>query len=352
MVRAAPVRGRRIMIIRMTLALIAALANLPAAEAQTQDAAKPKDIRLLISHPPGGGYDTYARLLARHIGKQISGGANIVAQNMPGAAGVVMTNYIASQAPKDGSVIGLGPGSLATAALFNSVGARYDARSFTWLGSMNSEVGVAVSWKTSPVKSAQDLFAHELIVAGAGKTDNSVVFPSALNRILGTRFKVIPGYGGSSETALALERGEVSGIGGWNYSSIVATRPDWLKNGSINMLVQFALARHPDLPDTPTAIELGRNEQEREVLRLVFAQSSMGRVVFGPAGVPADAAQVLKDAFRATLSDAEFLADARNARIEINQPMDGDAVSRLVQDLHGADAAQIRRAAEASGGAG
>jgi tripartite-type tricarboxylate transporter receptor subunit TctC len=339
------------MLARITVALVAAIAS-PCAQAQTPDVPKSKDIRLLISHPPGGGYDTYARLLARHLGKQVPGGANIIAQNMPGAAGVVMTNYVASQAPKDGSVIALGPGSLATAALFHAPGARYDARSFTWIGSMNSEVGVAVSWKTSPVKTAQDLFSHELIVAGAGKTDNSVVFPSALNRILGTRFKVIPGYGGSSETALALERGEVAGIGGWNYSSIVATRPDWLKNGNINLLVQFALSRHPDLPETPTAVELGRNDSEREVLRLVFAQSSMGRVVFGPPGVPDDAAKMLKTSFRATIADADFLTDARNARIEINQPMDGDAVSRLVDDLHGADAAQIKRAAEAAGGAG
>ncbi|MDB5643888.1 MAG: tripartite tricarboxylate transporter family receptor [Hyphomicrobiales bacterium] len=339
------------MIVRFTVALVAAFASLCAAQAQTPDA-KPRDIRLLISHPPGGGYDTYARLLARHIGKQVPGGANIISQNMPGAAGVLMTNYMASQAPKDGSMIGLGPGSVATAALFNNAGARYDARTFSWIGSMNSEVGVAVSWKTSPVKTAQDLFSHELIVAAAGKTDNSVVFPSALNSILGTRFKIISGYGGSSETTLALERGEAAGIGGWNYSSIVATRPDWLKDGSINLLAQFALARHPDLPNTPTAVELGRTDQEREVLRLVFAQSSMGRVVFGPPGLADDAAKMWKDAFRATIADAEFLADARHARIEINQPMDGEAVSRLVEDLHNANAAQIKRAAEAAGGAG
>jgi tripartite-type tricarboxylate transporter receptor subunit TctC len=335
------------MIVRITVALVAAFTNLCAAQAQT-----PRDIRLLISHPPGGGYDTYARLLARHIGRQIPGSANIISQNMPGAAGVVMANYLTSQAPRDGSLFGLGPGSLATAALFNQTGARYDARAFTWIGSLNSEVAVAVSWKTSPVKTAQDLFTHELIVAGAGKTDNSVAFPSALNRILGARFKVISGYGGSSETALALERGEVAGIGGWNYSSIVATRPEWLKNGSIKLLVQYALEKHPDLPDTPTAVELGRSQQEREVLRLVFAQSAMGRVVFGPPGMPDSSAKILKDAFRATLADTEFLSDAKNARIEINQPMDGDAVSKLVNDLHGADAAQIRRAAEASGGAG
>jgi tripartite-type tricarboxylate transporter receptor subunit TctC len=314
-----------------------ALAGATTARAQSPYFAG-KDIGFLISHPPGGGYDAYARLYARHLAKHIPGSPNVVARNMPGAAGVVMANFLATQAPADGTVIGLGPGSLATAALFHSPGARYDARKFTWIGSLNSEVGVAVSWKTSPVKTAADLLTKELVVAGAGATDQSVVYPNALNRILGTKFKVIAGYGGSSETALALERGEVAGIGGWNYSSIVATRPAWLRDGSINILLQLSLARHPDHPDTPTVLELGRTDDERAVLKLVFAQSAMGRAILAPPDIPAEAA----------IADPEFIADARKSNIEINQPMDADAVGRLIDELHAADPALVRRAAEAS----
>jgi tripartite-type tricarboxylate transporter receptor subunit TctC len=147
---------------------------------------------------------------------------------------------------------------------------------------------------------------------------------------------------------LALERGEVAGIGGWNYSSIVATRPAWLRDGSINILLQLSLARHPDHPDTPTVLELGRTDDERAVLKLVFAQSAMGRAILAPPDIPAEAAKTLRAAFRETIADPEFIADARKSNIEINQPMDADAVGRLIDELHAADPALVRRAAEAS----
>ena len=160
------------------------------------------------------------------------------------------------------------PGALSrVVALFSARGARYDARKFVWIGSMNSEVGVSVAWHTAPVKKAQDLFTTELIVAGAANTDQSVLFPNALNKLLGTKFRIIAGYGGSSETALALERGEAQGIGGWNYSSIQTNRPQWLRDATINILVQLSLARHPDLPNVPTVLEIARNDEERAAIR-------------------------------------------------------------------------------------
>jgi tripartite-type tricarboxylate transporter receptor subunit TctC len=329
------------------LALLAGLAS-SGARAQTPEAFyKTHELRLLISHPPGGGYDAYARLLARHLAAHVPGKPSVVPQNMPGAAGVVMANYMATAAPRDGSVIALGPGSIGTSALFGASGARYDARRFLWIGSLNSEVAVAVSWQSSPVRSATDLLKQELLVGGAGSTDQSVVFPNALNKVLGTHFKVIPGYPGSSDNALALERGEVAGIGGWNYSSIMATRPDWIAQGKVHVLLQLSLARHPQLPDVPTVLELAHSDDQRAVLKLIFAQSTMGRAVFAPPEVPADRANVLRQAFADVLADPDFLEDARRSNIEINQPMSGEAVQGLVDSLHASSPDLIRQAAAA-----
>jgi len=306
-----------------------------------------KEVRVLISHPVGGGYDTYARLFARHLSRHLPGNPSIIVQNMPGAAGVVMANYLYGQAPRDGTVIGLGPGSMGTAALFGAAGARFDAREFTWIGSLNSEVAVSVAWHTSPVKKAEDLFTQELIVGAAGATDQSNIYPNAVNRVLGTKFKVVPGYRGSAENALALERGEVAGIGGINFSTIQSMRPDWLRGAQVNILLQLSLERHPELPDVPTVLELARNDADKRVLRLVFAQSQMGRAIFGPPGIAAGRAQLLRSAFQAIVSDPEFLADANKGSIEINQPMRGEDMARLVGTLHSTSPELVKRASEA-----
>jgi tripartite-type tricarboxylate transporter receptor subunit TctC len=337
------------MTIRWKALAIAASALIVASAPARAQMYRGKDIRFLISHPPGGGYDAYARLYVRHLSRFIPGAPNIVAQNMPGAAGIVMANYLAAQAPRDGFTIGLGPGSISTAALFSSQGARYDARKFTWIGSMNSEVGVSVAWKTSAVKTAADLFTKELIVAGAASTDQSVLFPNALNKLLGMKFKIIAGYGGSSETALALERGEAQGIGGWNFSSIQTNKPQWLKDGLITVLLQLSLQRHPDLPGVPTVLEIARNDAERAVLKLVFAQSQMGRAVLAPPEIPAEAARIQREAFAAMMRDAEFLADAKRSLIEINQPMGSVEMVKLIEDLHASAPDVVRRAAEVVG---
>jgi tripartite-type tricarboxylate transporter receptor subunit TctC len=271
---------------------------------------------------------------------------------MPGAAGLVMANYMFSSAPRDGTVIALGPGSIATAALFNIPGARYNAQQFTWLGSLNSDVGVAVSWRSSDVKQAADLFSHELIVGGAGATDQSVVYPNALNKLLGTRFKVISGYRGSGAIALALERGEVMGVGGWNYSSIVSAHPDWIREGKLNILLQFSPQPHPALPNVPTVVQLARTDRERAVLKLVFSPSEMGRAVFAPPDVPPRAAHVLRAALRAVLKDPAFLEDAKQSHLEINQPMGGKAVTALVSELYGADPHMAKLAANAIASSG
>jgi tripartite-type tricarboxylate transporter receptor subunit TctC len=335
---------------RLFVTLIFSLLLLAPAGAQSaDDFYKDKTVRMLISHPAGGGYDLYARLFARHLPRFLPGHPQVVPQNMPGAAGAVMASHIYSVAPQDGTVIGLGPGSTGTAALFGSGGARYDARQFSWIGSMTADVAVALSWHTSPVKTAKDLFTTELVTGGAGVTDQSVMFPKALAHILGAKFRVVSGYGGTADTTLALERGETAGIGAMNFSSVQANKPQWLSEKKINVLVQYGLTRHPDLLDVPTVIDLTRSEDERELLQLIFAQSSMARAIYGPPNIPPERLKLLRAAFDRMMKDPEFLADAARSKMEINQPMPGEKMSELVNRLYAVKPELIARAREAIG---
>jgi len=305
-----------------------------------------KQLRFIVGSPVGGGFDTYGRFFARHLSRFLPGGPSVVVSNMPGGAGVTFANTMAAQAPTDGTVIGLAPGTISTAALFGVPGPRYDARKLAWIGSMNAEVAVSVSWQTSKVRKAQDLFTTELVVGGVQATDATVVYPTVLNRILGTKFKVVPGYHGTSEVALAVERGEVEGVGSWNYSSLLSTKPDWLRDRKVNMLLQIALRPHPDLAGTPAVLELAHDGRERALLKLVFAQLAMGRPIFGPPGLAAAPLGILRAAFDAMMKDPAVLDDARRMNLELYEPMAGEAVGALIEEMHAQDPALIKAAAE------
>lgn len=320
----------------------------PAAAQTAAEFYKGKQLTVLISHPAGGGYDTYARFYARHIGRLMAGNPSVVAQNMPGAAGVAMTNHLYAQAPKDGSVIGLGAGPLATAALMGLSGARYDARQMSWIGSMNAEVATAIAWHDQPVKTAKDLFNTEIVMAAGGATDISAISPTALARLLGMKMKVVTGYAGSAGQLLALERGEVGGIGGFNFGSLKSVRPDWIKDKKVNILLQYAFEPHPEMPNVPTLTQLARNEQEKDVLRLVFEPQLMGRPIFGPPGIPADRLKALRDGFQAFNKDAAVLAEADKSKIEIFKPMSGEDMTKLVERLHKVAPELVKKAADAS----
>ncbi|MBX9757911.1 MAG: hypothetical protein K2Y29_03975 [Beijerinckiaceae bacterium] len=334
----------------VTTALLAASAPVGLATGAAAMEDPSKGLGILASHAPGGGYDAYARLYARHVAKHLPGQPTVTVRNMPGAAGVVMTNFMAAQGPQDGSVIALGPGSVATAALFKPKSARYDSRDFAWIGSLNNDVSVAVSRSDTPVKTIEDLFTNPLVVGGAGASDNSVVYANILNKMMGAKLKIVAGYNGSGETVLALERGEVQGIAGWNYSSITSMRPEWIKEGRINLLAQMSLARHTDLPNVPTILEIAKNDEQREVLKLIFTQSLIGRVMFAPPKTSQKSIEIHRKAFDAVLADKDFLADADKARLEINGPLSGARVQEIVGDLYRASPQRIQEAADSLGG--
>jgi tripartite-type tricarboxylate transporter receptor subunit TctC len=332
----------------LAICMAAAIAAPAAGRAETvAEFYKGKDIKMLIGQPVGGGYDTYARFFARHLSHFMPGAPNVIVQNMPGAGGVVMTNTLVAAQPRDGTVIGAAAGSVSTAALFGASGARYDARELGWIGSLNSEVGLVVSYKTAPVQKLADIYTTEFIVGGSGATDGNVIFPRSMNQVLGTKFKVIPGYGGTANVVLAMERGEIHGTGSWHYSSISVARPTWLEDGTINVLTQLSLKRHPKVPNTPTVIELAKTDEQRAILELIFAQQDMGRPIYGPPGMPADRKASLRKAFDDFVKDPKVQAEAIAIKIEINNPMPGAEIDKQIARLHAMSPDVVRKAGDA-----
>jgi tripartite-type tricarboxylate transporter receptor subunit TctC len=294
---------------------------------------KGRTIDLYIGYSAGGGYDVYARLLARHMGRFIPGNPTIVAKNMPGAGSLVLANWLYNVAPKDGTAFGTIGRGTAFDPLLGSTKAQFDAAKFNWIGSMNDEVSVCVSWYTTGITSLEQVKHKELTVGGSGPAADTDQFPKVLNATIGTKFKIVTGYPGGNDVDLAMERGEVMGRCGWSWSSVVATHKSWIDERRINVLVQLSLSKHPDLPDVPLIMDLAKNDEQRQIFKLVFARQPMGRPFLAPPGIPADRVSVLRKAFMETMKDGEFLAEAEKMKLEIN-PVSGSAVQEIVQDVY------------------
>ena len=314
--------------------------------ALAQDYFRGKTVHLLVGAPAGGSYDLYARLIAEYLPRYLPGQPTIITQNMPGGGSLQMANRIYAASPIDGTEIGIGGGSLATAGLFGFAGARYDSRRFTWIGNMSSAGGVTVAWAQAPIRTTEDLFTKDFVVGGAGAAADSVQFPTALNRILGTRFKIIGGYPGSPQISLAMENGEVQGMGNWNYASVLATRPEWLRSGKIRILLQLGLTRHPDLPDVPTVLDVARTEEQRNLLRLVFTQQAIGRPLIGPPGLSPELGRLFQTAFDAMMTDPAMREEAKSRGIEIISPVGGAEALAIVRSLYELDPDLIKRAGQ------
>ena len=287
-----------------------------------------KQLTLIIGSSAGGGYDVISRLLARHYGRLIPGNPTVVPQNMPGAASLGAANYIANQAPKDGTTIAAVQRGTLLAKIVNPKGVQFDISRLEWLGSLNTETGLVVALASTPHRTARDLLEHELIV-GAQAGSDPELSPLLYKNLLGMKFRIVAGYPGSSEAILAMERGEVHGSGDWGYSSLKAVRPTWLAERKVKVLMQGALARHPDLPDVPLPMEFARTEVDRKVLELHFTQKTMARPVVAPPGVPAERVGILRRAFTALATDAAFLADAARVKQDIDI-VPGEQVAKVV----------------------
>jgi len=301
------------------------LAVLLAAPAHGQDDVasfyRGRQLRLIVGSAVGGGYDLFARIVARHMVHHISGQPSAIVQNQPAAGGVVMTNQLYAQGPKDGTVIGVPINGLPTAPLLQG-GAQFDATRLIWLGSTNREAYVAFVWHTVPVNAIADVAAREVLVGATTLGTTMVDFPLVANEILGTRFKVVRGYQGTPQINLAIERGEVEGMGGIGWASVKAQTPQWISERKIRVLAQYGLTRHAELAEVPTMLELARSQADRQAMTMLFARTEYGRPYFLPPDVPAARVAALRRAFDATMRDAAFRAEAARLQLDVD-PLPG-----------------------------
>ena len=294
---------------------------------------KGKNVDLYIGYSGGGGYDVYARVLARYMGKHMPGNPNFVPKNMPGAGSLVLANWLYNVGPKDGSAFGTIGRGTGFDPLLGNAKAKFEAAKFNWIGSMNDEVSVCGVWHTTGINKLEEIMQKEVIVGGTGPAADTDQFPKILNGVLGTKFKIVAGYPGGNDVNLAMERGEVQGRCGWSWSSVIATHKQWYDKKEYRVLAQLSLSKHPDLPDVPLVTDFAKTDEQKQIFRLVFARQVMGRPFLAPPGLPEDRVAALRKAFMETMKDPAFMAEADKAKLEIT-PVPGEDVQKLVIDVH------------------
>lgn len=330
---------------RLAGSILAVLCAAPgAAHAQSLDAFyKSTPVKMLVASGSGGGYDTYTRVLGRHFGRHLPGQPNVIVQNMPGASGLKATNYIANSAPKDGSMFLATYNAILIEPLVGGNAVQFDVLGLTMVGSISKVQNLCVMWNTSSIKRIEDAMERQVVVAATGATGNAATLPRLLNDIVGTKFKVVMGYS-TSESRLAVERGEAEGICGYSYGTLVASNPDWILNKKVRILIQNGMKPHPKLPDVPLTYSKIKTESGKAMFRLYTASEEIGRPYVAPPGLPEDRTQALRRAFDATLRDAAFLADAEKTNLEVD-PLTGEEMHSLLREVYATDktvVAQVR----------
>lgn len=320
--------------------ILTGLATAAASAQSVEDFYKGKTVSVLVGFTTGNGADSYARLVARWYSKYLPGAPNVVVQNMPGSGSLTMTNNLYNVAAKDGTVFGIFNRNVPLEPLMGNTNARFDPRKFTWLGSTNTEPSLCVAWHGSPVKSIADLQSREFAVAATGLNANSGLVPTVLNRVMGAKFKIIMGYPGSNEMSLAMERGEVEGRCGWSRSSLMATKPQWVSEKKINLLLQAGLQKSPLMPDVPLAMDSVKDEADRQLLKLAVAWDEMAWPFAAPPDIPADRAKALRDAFSAVLKDPELVVQAAREGLDINYVPPAQ-IERILDDVYATPASVI-----------
>jgi tripartite-type tricarboxylate transporter receptor subunit TctC len=307
-----------------------------------------KTVRMIIPSGAGGGYDTYARVLSAHLEKHLPGKPTIINQNMPGASGMVGTNWAASDAaPKDGTVIVATYNALLLEPLFGNPQAKFDPRKFEWIGSIGKQQQICVTWHTSPIKTIEQAREREIVVSATGATGNAATMPKMLNEMLGTKFKVVTGYS-TSESRLAVERGESEGVCGLSYSTLKASNPDWILNKRINVLVQTGTKAQQGLENVPLLINLVTNGDTKKVLGLLDFQGELGRPFLMPPGTPKGYVAAMRKAFDETLKDPAFLADAEKSRLEV-EPVTGAEMEKMIKAAYETPKPLVEQAAKFKG---
>jgi tripartite-type tricarboxylate transporter receptor subunit TctC len=326
-------------------AFIATVAQGPAMAQSVEDFYRGKVVRFMTGYGAGTGYDVYMRVVQRHIGKHIPGQPNVVPENMPGAGGLVMTNYLYNVAPRDGTAIGMPSRELVTEPLLGNKDARFDAQKFGWIGSVSTDVATCLGWRASGFIALKDVMSREIKIGANGPQTASAIMPRLLNALIGTKFRIYNGYPDSGAVGLAMEQGEVDGYCGFTLGSVRSARPVWLEKNLVAVVTQMGVQKHPDLPDVPNPLDLMQDEGSKQAFLLVFGAGRMGRPIATPPGVPADRVRALRKAFQDTLKDPEFLEDIRTSKIDFDGPADGDTVAQLIKGFYATPQSVIDRVA-------
>ncbi len=303
-----------------------------AANAQP-DFYKGKTIDMFIGTPTGGGYDQYGRLLGRHMSRHIPGNPQFIFKNMPAGGGRQAMNHVYNVAPRDGTAFGITIRNIAFDPLMGETATLIDGLKLQWIGSLNNEIPVCVSWHTTPFRTVEDTRKAEIVMGSSGPTASDSVHAKMLNHIAGSKIRIVLGYKGSGAVHLAMEGGEVQGRCGLGWDSIVSRYPHWIKDKKVSVLAQFGMSKHRDIPEVPSILDFAKTDEHRQLAELLLAPLEMGRPFFAPPDVPPDRIAILRRAFDATVKDPEFLADAQKQNVELHA-MPGEAVQALVKRIY------------------
>ena len=306
-----------------------------------------KTITIITSTGAGGGYDVTARLISRHMPRFIPGNPTMIVQNMPGGGNVIATNHMYTVAPRDGTMIATLHNAMPLHQVLAGHGVRYDVSKLNWLGSTGSENEVIFTWHTTGVTNIEEAKKKEVILGGTGAGSGIVIIPTAMNNLLGTKFKMVMGYKSSEDLNLALQRGEVEARA-FSMASVKGQRSDWVKEKKINFIAQAGNHRAHEIPDVPLLTELAKNDEEREILKLISSPPSLGRPFATPPEIPADRLAILRKAFAETLKDKAFLDEAEKLKIDI-EPISWEETTKIVQDVIGANPDVVAKARELMG---
>ena len=306
-------------------------ASISSAQSDVASFYKGKTLEMIVGYAAGSSNDIAGRELAKYLPRHLPGNPTVVTRNMPGAGSFVAANYIYNIAPKDGTILGLLAPTIAIDEKMGTSGVKFVTSKFNWIGRETTSVGVTMMWHTSKVQSIADALTTESTMAATGSGSTTAIYPNVLNNVLGTRFKLIMGYAGSNEAMLAMERGEADGHS-VAFEQVTSQHPDWLADGKIKIIVQYALARHPALPDVPTVLDIAKTDEQRDILRAVVSASDVGKSILTTPDVPVERVAALRAAFDATMKDPDFIADMSGVRIDVI-PMSGADLQKMVAEL-------------------
>lgn len=335
-------RARFLGISAITLT-IAAVASQPVAADPVADFYTGKTLTFIVGADPGGSYDLNARMVATYFVRHLPGNPNVIVQNMPGAGSMRMANHVYTLAPKDGTVIGAAQRLVPFGPLFGEPAAKYDARKMHWLGSTAKEIAIFAVWHTSRQQTVDDLFKRETIVGGTQPGTDTVLYANVLNNVIGTKLKIVTGYTSSIPILLAMERGEVEGIANWSWSDVGNTRPTWIPEKKIRVLMQLGLEKHPDLPNVPLVMDFAKTDEQRKLLEVLMGMKNLGRPFFVAPEVPPDRVKALQAAFAATMADKDFIAESKRGKRDID-PVLGAEMHELLDHAYALSPELVKKA--------